>query len=192
MKRLRRIIFNGLTVLSLLLCLVTVILWVIASYRPRILTVANWQDEPRHLSLSVEAHGWVYDGIVWGSWRKEVWGHQEDPASVLDPFRKSFSKSFGPANTVFRTWDDHLITWDPPKDVSASGSNTWHTDAVRFSRMTVTFCLLPFGWIVTRIVQSRRTARTARLGCCTTCGYDLRATPDRCPECGTMPEKLKA
>ncbi len=38
------------------------------------------------------------------------------------------------------------------------------------------------GWRVRLVLRSRASRQTGR---CMQCGYDLRATPERCPECGT-------
>jgi hypothetical protein len=47
--------------------------------------------------------------------------------------------------------------------------------------------LLPsITWICIRIRISQRARTRKQSGLCARCGYDLRASPERCPECGAM------
>jgi hypothetical protein len=56
--------------------------------------------------------------------------------------------------------------------------------------IAITLGLSPGLWSATAIVRRimRRTRVTA--GRCLSCGYDLRASSGRCPECGTVPKKI--
>jgi len=52
--------------------------------------------------------------------------------------------------------------------------------SVPLGYIAMLFAVVPAGWLVGMMGRRRRSAR----GLCPACGYDLRASPDRCPECG--------
>jgi len=66
-------------------------------------------------------------------------------------------------------------------------SNGWEGDAryvvVPPWLVTLVFAALPLAWVA--IARPWRWL-CSKLGDCPSCGYDLRATPGRCPECGTI------
>jgi hypothetical protein len=52
--------------------------------------------------------------------------------------------------------------------------------------------MLPLAWVIAKSRSIRRRRKRSISGLCVHCGYDLRATPNRCPECGTIPAKKEA
>jgi hypothetical protein len=62
---------------------------------------------------------------------------------------------------------------------------------VTLSVLSITFTLLPFFRLRRYLRELNATRRLSMLRC-PSCGYDLRATPDRCPECGKVPEKVNS
>ena len=70
--------------------------------------------------------------------------------------------------------------------------NTWLGDgsiiAVPLWVFAAATSFMPMAAFVATIVR-RRKMKLALRQICTHCGYDLRATPERCPKCGTAPTK---
>jgi hypothetical protein len=128
--------------------------------------------------------GWGFGSMpVAGSFRSTTQMGGLPPITTLSPYSlQPFSANrwrflgFG--------WDDRsfpLRVQYPPSPVV--------TSTARNRSLLIPFwslCLI-LAWLPTRWTYRRRLRRRLALGSCPSCGYDLRATPDRCPECGVVP-----
>lgn len=92
---------------------------------------------------------------------------------------------FGPEAPPPGTWIQRMgFRWDHPQwnNRSGLGSIRYYVWPHWFMTLILAIPIPVLAWRWTR----RRTARLRQAGgLCVVCGYDLRASPDQCPECGT-------
>jgi hypothetical protein len=86
-----------------------------------------------------------------------------------------------------RYGDGELRAWRNSGPGGERGLTSLTVDRLGFALplwLVALCCLLPPAFWCVRVARHVTARRKARLGLCPACGYDLRATPERCPECG--------
>jgi hypothetical protein len=155
-QSLRRRLFASVSVLSLILCLATVGLWV-RSYRLHEVWGRASQTGPATFLVTGRGTLELYLSAI-GS-QPAGWYHLS--RSVFAPARPLFQASRFTNVDARTTWYIRFPVWLP----------------------ALLFALAPAWWVVG---PWRRRSKRRKLGLCLNCGYDLRASPDRCPECGSL------
>lgn len=155
----RRRLFNLLAGVSLLLCVGAAALWARSYYRHYILIVVSQQRGEINVNCGPGA---LYVAAVP---REAAYNFPRfmslDPAHMNFPVLDVAAAGFGYANFAFPT-ASHVVR--------------------------VPLWSLVAGFALLAIVFWRKPS-TPSAGRCQTCGYDLCATPERCPECGMPPGK---
>jgi hypothetical protein len=176
--RMIRRLLNIITVLSLLLCVATCVLWVRSrGFYESISVEFPWHEEvflligssngtclmQFYLHEVVLRHGFDYERVG-------------DTTNWAEYVAKSSDKvatnrlGFVLARHADQRWGD---------------ARSWTICFPHWSLLLAT-SILP---VIAIRRRWNRYRRHVRIGCCPTCSYDLRATPDRCPECGTVTSK---
>ena len=177
MRRLLRWTFHALAAASLLLCLAAAGLWVRSYFI---------SDQLEWTTLLAGADGAVLSTRQFclhsgGGWWSEV-EYTSDPDN-------DFTLGSGPARAERRSFEWRhtpgplTIQFEATRYGGELPVPYWLTCLVLASPVTVRTAR---PWIRRRSRSHREQERRSR-GLWPACGYDLRATPGRCPECGAVP-----
>ena len=181
MRKPFRIIFNLLAVVSVLLAAWFFLAWALdLSYQHH----ARFLIGQQRIDLM-----WHEDGLLFeltGPWPKD---RLDDPALLTR--RLPWLEYFQPA----RQWKHAGILCT--RGTAEFASEAYHITAssrprhlrslvllVSTRTLVSLLCIMPLAWLLGRLAERRR--RFNHHDACATCGYDMRATPTQCPECGRV------
>ena len=178
----RRWLSLGVTaVASAVVGLLVVGAWVAASAVPRGRSTMVWDGSAREVHWTVDAIGWNAGGPYLshltggGAETVAVAGQGDGSVARLTTILRRFTPA-GRPRTLWATNAMHME--------AADASEEWQAYQVPFPILLCAAAVLPFVWMGTRVRQGLAKRRSDLAGRCRHCGYDLRASPDRCPECG--------
>ena len=154
--------FTLAAAVSLVLCLAVLALWV----------RSHWSCDQLRLKVGDRSLGFYIPAgrlVFFCNEYEEWWGTEfvrRPPIPAWDQYVSGIlvARPLGGGFGYISRPDNRMI-WLP----------TWFAAAAT--------AVMPATWLARRVIAATRHPR----GHCPTCGYDLRATPDRCPECGTVP-----
>lgn len=174
----RRRLFNLAAAVSLLLLVCVVVLWV-RSY---------WVAD-QFLFRGTKNTGWIASdrGTMLLFHRARVSGEDDGTWMFRQTRPGQFQVFLARSSIEYRwlqfrpaDWRRVPVSITSPPPLQTQSSATLTVALVANWVLCLFGAILPAYWLV----RHRRARRRARLGLCPTCGYDLRGTPDRCPECG--------
>jgi hypothetical protein len=189
MRRIPRILLNTLTLLSLLLFLAALAPWVRSYF------VNDWL----HYVTHPQGRQWTQYSIASnkGSVYVSYFSFRFNSDSQFEDYVRLREAPPGFSYQGYPPRENHYLTgsamrrlgfvldreYDTP---DARGSYSFPRAAVPHWFIVLLTAILPASRFY--LTFHRRRLRK-RVGLCRSCGYDLRATPERCPECGAVPAR---
>jgi len=189
-ERFGRLISHALTGLSLLILLAAIGFWVWSSRWPGSIEWWEWKTAPDGVDRTSS-------GLAWQSGRVRF-------STEMSQFRFWWLPEGQKRPAADGDGPQRAVTWGPPKPVdrqnpevfpphyetgSESLYDSHHVEADTYGVEPVITAAAVWPTIAFALALRRRAIRRRfeRRGFCPFCGYDLRATPFRCPECGKVP-----
>jgi hypothetical protein len=206
-RRLARILAYVLTALSLVMCAAVCLLWVRSYWVYDRALRTHYRREASGGAAGDSFELYSYYGRLWvttGSGRLGrpgdlYWDEYYRQADITggrprlefsqerpDPIGMMFALNVGPeAGTS--GWGP--LRWQSWGQVMPAIPVAQHNRRIGVSHWFVAglLAIAPASAGFRRIIRSRRRRARIGRGLCPACGYDLRATPGRCPECGEVP-----
>lgn len=176
MRRLARLILTILAAISLLLCVAVCALWINTHWVTHDVVWYATTVSPNYIRVESEQ---TQLRVVWvfrdphpnlSKWTYETWSPRESTAP--NDWRIDSSD-----DVVFRVLGASLL-------VRHGADFPFRGVLMPYWMMALGLALLPAVRIA-GLWRCRRSRARRRRGLCQRCGYDLRGSPERCPECGT-------